>query len=326
MSSNITSTEINKPTKIILDTDPGVDDAMAIFFAMLSSKLDLLGLTTTFGNVSVEMATDNALRLVEMMGLDTPVATGVAVPLVQDAAPYPDFVHGKDGFGNVNLPAPKGKAIEITAAEFIVKTVLDNPNEVTLIAIGPLGNLATALELEPRIAELVDKVVIMGGTIKEVGNVSPVSEANIYGDPHAADIVFSADWHVHMVGLDVTHQVALTDEAQQRIRDNHSVFGDFLYKAGKFYTDFYMANRDVNGCYMHDTSAIAYTINPSLFDVITGTIRVATEGVAKGQTILKSNNYTYPENHWDTITASTVCMGVDEQGVLDLYEQTLKES
>jgi inosine-uridine nucleoside N-ribohydrolase len=165
----------------------------------------------------------------------------------------------------------------------------------------------------------------MGGTIKEDGNVSPVSEANIFGDPHAADIVFSADWHVHMIGLDVTHQVTLTDETQQRIRDNNSDFGEFLYKAGKFYTAFYMANRAVHGCFMHDTSAIAYTINPDLFDVVTGPIRVATEGVAKGQTILKNNDYVYPENHWDNITESTVCMGVDEQGVLNLYEQTMKK-
>ena len=311
--------------KIILDTDPGIDDAMAIFFAMSSPELELLGLTTTFGNVSVDMVTDNALRLVEMMGLDTPVASGVAIPLVQELAPFPHFVHGKDGFGNVNLPAPKGKAIELSAAEFIVKTVLDNPNEITLVAIGPLGNLATALEIEPRIAQLVDKVVIMGGTIKEDGNVSPVSEANIYGDPHAADIVFSADWHVHMIGLDVTHQVTLTDERQQRIRDNNSVFGEFLYKAGKFYIDFYKANRVVNGCYMHDTSAIAYTINPDLFEVVKGPVRVAIDGIAKGQTILKNNNYTYPDNHWDSVTESTVCMGVDEQGVLDLYEQALKK-
>lgn len=311
------------PEKIILDTDPGIDDAMAIFFAMRSPDLYLLGLTTTFGNVSVDMATVNALRLVEMMGLDTPVARGVSVPLIQEPASFPDFVHGEDGFGNLNLPPPKGKKIELNAAEFIVKTVLDNPNEVTLIAIGPLGNLAKALELEPRIAELVNKVIIMGGTIKEEGNVSPVSEANIYGDPHAADIVFSANWRVHMVGLDVTHKVTLSDELQKHIRDNNSIFGEFLYNAGKFYTAFYMENRSVNGCYMHDTSAIAYAINPDLFEVVHGPIRVATEGVAKGQTILKNNDYIYPENHWDLVTDSTVCMGVNEQGVLDLYTQTM---
>jgi len=133
--------EQDMPEKIILDTDPGIDDAMAIFFAMSSPKIDLLGLTTTFGNVSVDMATDNALRLVEMMDKEIPVAKGVAQPLVQEPAPFPDFVHGKDGFGNLNLAPPKGQAIDLSAAEFIVKTIMDNPNQITLIAIGPLGNL-----------------------------------------------------------------------------------------------------------------------------------------------------------------------------------------
>jgi len=311
------------PEKIIIDTDPGIDDAMAIFFALSSTEIALLGLTTTFGNVSVDMATANALRLIEMTGRAIPVARGEATPLVQAPLPFPDFVHGADGFGNLNLPSPKGHATDLSAAEFIVKTVLENPHEITLVAIGPLGNLASALALEPRIAKLVKKVVIMGGTILESGNVSPVAEANIYGDPHAADRVFSADWHVHMVGLDVTHKVTLMNDLQQRIRDKNAVFGNFLYQAGRFYADFYEASRGSAGCYMHDASAIAYVINPDLFDVVVGPVRVATEGLAKGQTILKRSGYTYPENHWDTVTDSTVCMGVDEQAVLALYESKM---
>lgn len=311
------------PEKIIIDTDPGIDDAMAVFFAMSSPELELLGLTTTFGNVSVDRATENALHLVEMAGISIPVAQGEAVPFVQTPLPFPDFVHGADGFGNLNLPPPNGQAIDLTAAEFIVKTVLDKPNEITLIAIGPLGNLARALALEPRIAKLVKKVVIMGGTILESGNVSPVAEANIYNDPHASDAVFSADWTVHMIGLDVTHKVTLMNDLQRHIRDNNPVFGQFIYDAGRFYTDFYQSSRGAEGCYMHDASAIAYAIKPDLFDVVNGPIRVATEGFAKGQTILKRTNYIYPENHWDEVTDSCVCMGVDEQGVLALYEKAM---
>jgi inosine-uridine nucleoside N-ribohydrolase len=299
---------------------------MAIFFAMSSPELDVLGLTTTFGNISVEMATDNALRLVEMIGASTPVAQGEAIPLVQEALPYPDFVHGADGFGNLYLPAPKSQKIDLTAAKFIVKTVLENPNEVTLVAIGPLGNLARALALEPRIAKLVNKVVIMGGTVLETGNVSPVAEANIYNDPHAADTVFSADWQVHMVGLDVTHKVTMHDELQQRVRDSNPKFGEFLYQAGRFYADFYKESRGADGCYVHDASAIAYTINPDLFEVVKGPIRVASEGLAKGQTILKREGYVYPENHWDIVTDSYACMGVDEQGVLALYEKAMTQA
>jgi inosine-uridine nucleoside N-ribohydrolase len=314
------------PDKIIIDTDPGVDDAMAIFFALNSPELDVLGLTTTFGNVSVDMATDNALRLLEMIGKDIPVARGASTPWAQNLLPYPDFVHGADGFGNVNLPAPKGSPIELTAAEFIVQQVLANPNEVTLVAVGPLVNLALALKLDPSIAKLVKKVVIMGGTINEPGNVSPVAEANIFCDPHAADIVFKADWPVHMIGLDVTHKVLMMDALQERVRDANPAFGEFLYKAGRFYSDFYKANRGAEGCYVHDSSAVAYAINPDLFDVVKGPVRVATDGLAKGQTILKHTDYTYPEDHWDNITDSYVCMGVNEAGVLALYENAMTRS
>ena len=311
------------PEKIIIDTDPGIDDAMAIFFAMASPELELLGLTTTFGNVSVEMATQNALRLVEMSGKDIPVARGASSPWVQALLDYPDFVHGADGFGNVNLPPPEGKAIDLSAAQFIVKTILENPHEITLIAIGPLINLALALHIEPKIAQLVNKVVIMGGTILESGNVSPVAEANIFCDPHAADKVFSADWHVHMIGLDVTHKTLMMDALQERVRDNNPMCGQFLYDAGRFYADFYKAHRGAEGCYVHDASAIAYAIDPSLFTVLTGPVRVATEGVAKGQTILKRAGYTYPENHWDNVTDSSVCMEVNAEGVLALYEKAM---
>ncbi|PID45992.1 MAG: nucleoside hydrolase [Proteobacteria bacterium] len=311
------------PKKIIIDTDPGIDDAMAIFFAITSPELELLGLTTTFGNVSVDTATANALRLVEMSGQDIPVAQGAAQPWVQSLTDYPDFIHGHDGLGNVNLPPPAGTAIELSAAQFIVKTVLENPHEVTLIAIGPLVNLALALTLEPRIAQLVEKVVIMGGTILEPGNVSPVAEANIYCDPHAADKVFRADWHVNMVGLDVTHKILMTDSLQERIRDQNPMCGQFLYKAGMFYADFYRKHRGADGCYVHDASAVAYTINPDLFAVIEGPVRVATEGIARGQTILQRTNYTFPEAHWENITPSSVCMGVDSDAVTALYEKAM---
>ena len=311
------------PEKIIIDTDPGIDDAMAIFFAMASPELELLGLTTTFGNVSVDTATENALRLTEMINEDIPVARGSSTPWVQGLLEFPDFVHGADGFGNLNLPVSKNKAIDLSAAEFIVKSIMDNPHEVTLIAIGPLVNLALALKLEPKIAKLTQKVIIMGGTILESGNVSPVAEANIYSDPHAADKVFCADWRVHMVGLDVTHKVLMMNALQERIRDTNKVCGQFLYDAGRFYSDFYSERRGAEGCYVHDASAIAYAINPSLFETIQGPIRVATDGIAKGQTIMKRTNYTYPENHWEGINSSNVCVGVDSQGVLDLYERTM---
>src|SRR5210317_1441095 len=197
----------DKMQKMIIDTDPGIDDAMAIFTAMAHPQIELLGLTTTYGNVSVDQATTNALKLVEMAGLDIPVAKGVATPWFKPLAPFPDFVHGADGFGNLNLSAPQRSAVSQSAAQFIVEQVNKHPGEISLVAIGPLGNLATALHLDPELPNKVKQVVIVGGVIAADGNVSPVAEANILSDPHAADRVFAAPWKLVMVGLDVTHQI-----------------------------------------------------------------------------------------------------------------------
>lgn len=268
--------------KIIIDTDPGIDDAMAICLAFNAPQLDVLALTTTFGNVSIDMATDNALILTELAGVDVPVAKGVGVPLEIAPLPHPDFVHGADGFGNINWPASSRQADERSAAQMIVDLVHANPNEVTLVALGPLGNLAQALTLDPSIAELVDEVILMGGAAKEGGNVTPVAEANIINDPHAADIVFGATWPVTMIGLDATHQVMMGDSELEAIRDSNKVCGEFLYQATQYYFDFYRNNVGIDGCYVHDASTVIYAIDPSLFTSEAGVIRVATEGIAIG--------------------------------------------
>lgn len=309
--------------KVIIDTDPGIDDAMAILFAFETEQLDVLGLTTTFGNVSVDLATHNALILTELAGVDVPVAKGVSVPLEITPRPHADFVHGDDGFGNINWPDPKGKALDVSAAQFIIDTVKAHPGEVTLIALGPLGNLATALEMAPEIANLVDEVILMGGTAIEYGNVSPVAEANIINDPHAADKVFTANWQVTMIGLDVTHQVLLEIDLLERIKTSRPKHGDFLCQAAKHYIKFYKDRLDVDGCFFHDASTIAYAMEPDIFGIELGAIRVACEGIAIGQTIFAPEGMTFPEPHWDGVPMTQVCMEVDSKRLLSLFEETL---
>lgn len=309
--------------KIIIDTDPGIDDAMAIFFAFQAKELDVLGLTTTFGNVPVELATQNAITLTEIAKVDVPVAQGVAVPSVIEPRPHPDFVHGKDGFGNINWPAPKGKAVKESAAQFIIDTVRQYPGEVTIIALGPLGNLAAALKLDPEIAELVDEVILMGGTAIEYGNVSPVAEANIMNDPHAADVVFTAPWQVTMIGLDVTHQVLLDNNVLGRIKAANPEEGGFLYDCAQHYINFYSSRFGVNGCYFHDASTIAYAMDPSIFGVELGAVRVACEGIGIGQTIFAPQGMDFPEPHWNNVPMTQVCMEVDSEKLLKLFETTL---
>lgn len=309
--------------KIILDTDPGIDDAMAIFTAMAHPQIDLLGLTTTYGNVSVEQATLNALTLVEMVGTSTPVAKGVARPWFKPLAPFPDFVHGSDGFGNLHLPKPKASEIAQSAAEFIVDQVNQQPGEITLVAIGPLGNLATALHLDPELPGKVKQVVIMGGVIESDGNVSPVAEANILSDPHAADIVMQAPWPVVMVGLDVTHQIVLPRQMFDDIAIKNKHVGSFLKDAATFYIDFYSQVRDIDGCYSHDVSALAYVVNPEYFETVSGAVCVATEGVAIGQTIMSRYGIPYPLSFWNDRPEQLACVGVDSDPVVQFFLDTM---
>ncbi|NRA20885.1 MAG: nucleoside hydrolase [Oceanospirillaceae bacterium] len=309
--------------KIILDTDPGIDDAMAIFTAMAHPQIELLGLTTTFGNVSVEQATLNALSLVEMAGLDIPVARGVATPWVMDLNPFPDFVHGVEGFGEVKLAAPKRTAVPQSAAQFIVDQVNANPGEISLVAIGPLGNLAAALQIDPSITTKVKQVVLMGGVIGGDGNVSPVAEANILSDPHAADKVMAAAWPVVIVGLDVTHQVILNKALFAKIAAENAKVGQFMADAAKFYIDFYSSIRDIDGCYAHDVSAVAYVIDPEIFGTIEGEVCVATEGVAIGQTIMSRFGIPYPLTFWTGRPKQKACMEVDSNKLIALFETSM---
>ena len=178
------------PRKIIIDTDPGVDDALAIFLALRSRELDVIGLTTVFGNSNVDATTRNALNLLHIAGRgDIPVARGAGVPLFIAPHGTAEWVHGDDAMGNIGWTAPLSPALQphtLRAAEFIVQQVMAHPGEITLVPIGPLTNIALALQLEPRIAQHVREVVLMGGAVLAPGNVSPLAEANIHGAPHAA--------------------------------------------------------------------------------------------------------------------------------------------
>lgn len=311
------------PKKIIFDGDPGVDDTMAIFFALRSPKIDVVGITTVFGNVTTDQATTNALRLIEMAGVEIPVAHGADHPLVKERRSPPTFVHGADGLGEVDSPPPAGAPIDQSAARFIVEMARRHPGEITLVPVGPLTNIALALAIEPRLPELVREVILMGGAARVAGNVTPVAEANIFGDPHAADIVFRAPWKVTMVGLDVTTRVRMTDDVLERIAEANPRLGGFIYSITRFYKKFYESRGVTGGFYVHDPSAIAFVVDPSLFETEASRVRVAAEGLAAGQTIVTSST---PPDHfgpWHDAADARVCTGVDAERLLELYEETL---
>jgi inosine-uridine nucleoside N-ribohydrolase len=316
--------------KVIYDTDPGVDDAMALYFALAHPAIEVQGITTTFGNVTVQQAAVNALYLTALAGKSVPVTQGVATPWCKPAEMPPAHIHGADGLGNLPTRQPvKAQLDPRASAHFIEDMARAQPGEITLVAVGPLGNLSLALKLEPRLPQLLREVILMGGTIREPGNVSPVAEANIWNDPHAADHVFTAGWKLTMVGLDVTHRVILPLTLLQQIAVHHQhPATDALQHAVRFYADFYSALyphvAQIHGCFAHDVLAFIYLVNPELFTLAHGRIRVATDGLAQGQTLLQRNNMTYPQPGWEADKpVSQVCLEVQAPACLNVFENTL---
>lgn len=272
------------PTSIVIDTDPGIDDAMAILFAMADPAVELLGLSTVFGNVPVGTATRNALQLVEMAGRDVPVAEGAARPLERAPAPHPDFVHGAEGFGDARPPAPRRGADPRGAAQLLVDLVAERPGAVTIVAVGPLTNLAEALTLDPSIAERVGRVVVMGGAVRTGGNVTPHAEANIWQDPHAAARVFAAPWPTTLVGLDVTETIRCTRGDLAPMAAVSPICGAFLAQAAEFYFAFHKETQGFDGCFLHDPTALIAALDAGLFATAAAPIAVALAGEEIGRT------------------------------------------
>ena len=310
------------PRKVIIDTDPGVDDAMAIFFALRSPELEVIGLTTIFGNVHTELATTNALRLLEIAGrADIPVAHGADDALTGPYEGPVPFVHGSDGQGDIFLPDPAGAPIDISAAQFIVEQLRANPGEISLAPLGPLTNIALALRLEPRIAEWVDEVALMGGNALVPGNASPAGEANIRNDPEAADLVFGADWQVTMVGLDVTLKVHMTPDDIADYATHGNPMSDHITRVLPHYRKYFESNYPEKGIFVHDSSAIAYLIDPALFTVERWPIRVGTQGLGRGKTWPGAGAYLPPP--WQDRPLVNVCVDVDGRGVVELEAERL---
>jgi inosine-uridine nucleoside N-ribohydrolase len=319
------------PHKVIFDTDPGVDDAMALYFALAHPDIEVLGITTTFGNVTVQQAATNALYLCALAGRQIPVTLGVARPWVKAGEAPPAYIHGADGLGNLLQRITVTDTLDPrSSAQFIVDMARAQPGQITLVAVGPLGNLSLALRLEPELPRLLKQVILMGGTVLEPGNVSPVAEANIWNDPHAADQVFTAGWPLTMVGLDVTHRLVLPVTMFEGIAQHHRHRAtDTLHHAVDFYAHFYGSRFEhvaaVHGCFGHDVLAFIYLVAPQLFQTQAGQIRVATDGLAQGQTMLKRQaGINYPQAGWEAaVPTSTVCMAVDAAECSELFMATL---
>lgn len=251
------------PFRVIIDTDPGVDDAFALLLAMRSPELKIEGITAVAGNVPLELTLANALRMVEIAGrAEIPVAAGAKGPLVRRLITAA-YAHGENGLGGAVFPEPTIKPVSEPAAEFIRQIVRKYPGEVTLIPVGPLTNIATALNADPELAALVRRLVMMGGSLSG-GNITPAAEFNVYVDPEAARIVFQSGIPVKMVGLDVTRKTSLTDDHVRVLQASQNPVSQAAAKIARNAIDHTRAQGFLVGPNMHDSLAVASFLEPSL--------------------------------------------------------------
>ncbi|HUA14251.1 MAG TPA: nucleoside hydrolase [Verrucomicrobiae bacterium] len=271
-------------TRVIIDTDPGIDDAMALLLAINSPELKVEAITVVPGNVEGWQGLENALKIASLAGrCDIPVAAGAQHPLNQKLITA-QYWHGKNGLAGVELPVSKCKADARFGPDLIIETVHKYPHEVTLIPIGPLTNIALAVSKDPSIVPLVKDVVIMGGSISG-GNVDGAAEANIYGDPEAASIVFNAGWMVTMIGSDVGERTLITRNYLTDLQAQHGPESDFIEKLA----DFYLTRSEKSGyqgAAMYDPLAVATVIDPTLVTLKDMHVDVETKGeFTRGETV-----------------------------------------
>jgi inosine-uridine nucleoside N-ribohydrolase len=271
-------------TRVIIDTDPGIDDAMAILLALNSPELKVEALTVVPGNVDGKQGLENALKIVSLAGrCDLPVAGGAQHPLNQKLITA-QFWHGPNGLAGVELPATKCKADARFGPDLIIELVHRYPHQLTLIPVGPLTNIALAVSKDPSIASLAKDIVIMGGSISG-GNVNGAAEANIYNDPEAAAIVFSAGWTVTMVGSDVGERTLITRKYLADLQASHGPESDFVYKLANFYLT-RSEKSGYEGAAMYDPLAVGVVIDPAVVTLKEMHVDVETKGeFTRGETV-----------------------------------------
>lgn len=280
------------PKRIIIDTDPGVDDALAFLLALASPEIQLEALTTTQGNVTLEKATRNALAVLELgRASHIPVASGCMLPLVQPLRASA-HVHGESGIGNSHLPEPQAKPVHQHAVDTLIERALAEPGEIAIFPIGPLTNIAMAIRKEPRFSKAVKELVIMGGAILEYGNVTPQAEFNIYVDPHAAHIVFHSGIPITLIPLDVTHKCLLTQEHVDRLTQIASPISLFIRDAMEVYLQESL-DLGYSGSSLHDPLTLATIIAPELLTLKEYFVDVDISGsVSMGKTFADVLNVT----------------------------------
>ena len=252
--------------RIILDTDPGIDDSLAILLALASPEISLEGLSVVHGNSSTQQGTINALSVLELAKAShIPVYQGCDLPLVQPSLLAPE-THGEQGIGYAKLSAPLGQPKVQKGSDYLIEKIMSSPGEITLVAIGPLTNIALAIRQEPCIVENVKEVFIMGGAIRYEGNTTPLAEFNTYVDPHAAHIVYHSGMPITLTPLDVTYQCVFLKDDMNRLLKIDSPITKFIADATRFYMEFHDEYQSIEGCVINDPMTLALTFMPEICD------------------------------------------------------------
>lgn len=278
---------------IILDMDTGIDDALAIIYALKSPVLEVLGITTCFGNGDVKTTTRNTLLMVELLGRTVPVYVGARDPLVGHYSPTAEAFHGPNGLGGTKHHRTRREPESESAVDYLRQTIKSQPGEITVVTTGRLTNLAAALTANPDLAPLLKRVVLMGGAAFVGGNVTPVSEANIWGDPEAASIVFHSGVELVMVGLDVTMQV-LIEDSQVSSMDPSQPYTPLIQEALNFYLDAYNPGepQGQRKAPLHDPLAVAVAEDPSLCELVPYYVDIERGGeMTRGMTVVDRRSW-----------------------------------
>jgi inosine-uridine nucleoside N-ribohydrolase len=302
---------VSEPIPILVDCDPGHDDAIALLLALASPELDLLGVTTVAGNQTLEKTTANALRVLEFAGrADVPVAAGADRPLARELF-VAAYVHGESGLDGPELPEPAGAPVDQHAVDFLAERIAGAGRPVTLVPVGPLTNVALLLARHPDAAENLERIVLMGGAVAE-GNVTPAAEFNVYVDPEAAWRVFRSGVAVTMIGLDVTHKALLSVAHAERIRASGRV-GRLVAELYDFFLEYHRRTYGTEGAPIHDAVAVAQVLRPGIVETLHRHVDVDCESqLCRGRTVVDLWGRTGNEPN------AEVGVDIDADGFLEL--------